>query len=72
MLKYIIDRFEGDMAACEDAGQGIVNIARSLLPADAKEGDCIVEAAEGFAVDADETAKRKERIADLAKSLFAE
>ena len=37
---YIIDRFEGDWAVIEMNRQ-IVNLPKSLLPSDAKEGDVI-------------------------------
>jgi hypothetical protein len=56
----IVDRFEGGFAVCEDGCGKTVNIPRTELPPSAKEGDCLIAAAEGvYAVDADETARRK-------------
>ena len=42
MQKYIIDRFEGDFAVCENYDtEEIIDILKEKLPNDAKEGDII-------------------------------
>ena len=60
----IIDRFEGSFAVVE-TNEGIVNIPRSELPKEAKEGDCL-----RLLVDRDGTAARKKRIEGMMGSLF--
>ncbi len=37
----VIDRFEGEFAVLE-TDSGIINVKRSLLPADAREGDVVL------------------------------
>ncbi len=65
-MKVIIDRFEGDFAVVELPDGEIVDLPCALF-ADAKEGDII-----SITVDADETAKRRERIAQLQESIWAD
>ena len=60
----IIDRFEGDYAVIETNGR-TVDIPRSELPADAKEGVTL-----RLVIDADDTASRKKRIDGMMNSLF--
>ena len=65
MRKLIIDRFEGDYAVCETENLEFVNIPKSALPCDAKEGDVI-----SILIDKSETEERKEKIEGLMNSLF--
>ena len=37
-MKYTVDRFEGDIAVCEDEDKQFVNIGKKLLPMNIKEG----------------------------------
>lgn len=65
-----IDRFEGDFAVCEDDNLKIINIPRSKLPKEAKEGD-VLKCFEGnYAVDYEETKRRKLRAFELQKIIF--
>ena len=43
----IIDRFEGDVAVCEDEDRRIVEMDRSLLPEGAREGSVLISARHG-------------------------
>lgn len=72
MRRVIIDRFEGEFAVCEGEGKRMENVPRGLLPAEAKEGDCMVEEDGVWRIDADETSSRKARIEAMAKSLFVD
>lgn len=72
MRRIIIDRFEGEFAVCECEGKHMENVPRGLLPAEAKEGDCLVEKDGAWQIDVDETSSRKSRIDALAKSLFVD
>ena len=60
----IIDRFEGDCAVVETDLE-IINIPRSELPANAKEGDVLK-----LVIDTDTTNERKKQIGKMMDSLF--
>jgi hypothetical protein len=66
---YVLDRFEGDFAVLIDDNQ-ILNIRRSMLPANAKEGDCIMCKGGQYFIDETETVKRKKQIEKLMNELF--
>lgn len=67
MKKYIVDRFEGKYAICEDEKNILVSINKSNLPSDTKEGDCLIMKDDGeFYIDFDET---NARIQDIRKKL---
>ncbi|HHT56831.1 DUF3006 domain-containing protein [Herbinix luporum] len=71
MKKYIVDRFEGEYAVCEKEDLTLVNILRSKLPAETKEGDCLVEKDDGsFYIDIEATKDRKQQIRRKLDSLF--
>lgn len=58
MKQAVIDRFEGDVAVCEDCETGLVNLnlPRDRLPEGAKEGDCLNLFADGvITVDTERT-----------------
>lgn len=63
-MTFIIDRFEGEFAVVE-ANEKTYNIAKALLPDDAKEGSVIE-----VKVDKEATEKAKNEAADLLKDLF--
>ncbi|MDD2482625.1 MAG: DUF3006 domain-containing protein [Lutispora sp.] len=69
-MRYIIDRFEGDYAVCEDVNKEIINIERTEIPSEAKEGDVIVRHEGKIYIDIDETNKRKENIQRLMDDLW--
>ena len=65
----IIDRFEGDMAVCEQDGK-MVHIPRSAILGSAKEGDVLLETPEGYVVGQEATADRRKRIEKLMDDLW--
>lgn len=69
-MKYIIDRFEGSLAVCEDEQGSMISIEKSKIPPTAKEGDVIYITSVGIEIDASETEKRKARIEELSKELW--
>ena len=75
MQKAVIDRFEGNLAVLlVGEGETKLDVPRASLPKKAKEGDWLRgEIAEGKVVsaeiDAEETAKRKDRIKGLMQRL---
>ncbi|WBY64606.1 MAG: DUF3006 domain-containing protein [Thermocaproicibacter melissae] len=66
-MQYTIDRFEGNFAVVELENETFVNIPRSAIPSEAKEGDVIT-----VMVDKGETEKREKRIKELEDSLFVD
>jgi hypothetical protein len=68
---FIIDRFEGGFAVCEAENGEMVNISRTELPPSTGEGDCLIAVAKGvYAIDAEETARRRKRIEEKMARLF--
>lgn len=67
----IIERFEGEYAVIE-TDDGYINIKRSILPDNCKEGDIITEENGNYQIEKDETDKRREKIKKLQNSLWAE
>lgn len=65
---YILDRLEGNTAVLEITDETDhthwQQIVREALPADAQEGDVLVPAAEGWQVDEQATATRRQRMAE--------
>lgn len=68
---YSIDRFEEDIAICENDLRESIFIPINKLPPSAKTGDCIYFSDNGdIIIDYNETQKRKEKILELQKRLF--
>lgn len=66
-MKYTIDRFEGEYAVVELENQKFVNIPRSAIPAEAKEGDVI-----SVIIDKVGTEARKKHIKKLMDDVWAD
>lgn len=67
-----IDRFEGDYAVIEiDENDNPKNITilRNLLPAEAKEGDVMIERGGIYEIDADAADKKRREILEKMKKL---
>ncbi|SKC86996.1 DUF3006 domain-containing protein [Maledivibacter halophilus] len=69
-MKLVIDRFEGDYAVCEKEDRIMIDIEKSKLPSDAKEGDVIVLIDGKYSIDLEETNKRKKEIEKLIDDLW--
>ncbi len=69
MMQYEIDRFEGAVAVCLKDGFELT-INRADLPIGVKEGDILIAAADGYIVDENETAARRERSKSLLDDIF--
>ena len=69
-MKVSIDRFEGEIAVCEQDNGEILNIEKSRLPENAKEGDVLDIDDDMITIDHDETEQRKEQIKKLVDDLF--
>lgn len=69
-MKLIIDRFERDYAVCEKEDRTMVNIERSKIPPEAREGDVLKNENNTYVIDYEEINKRKEKIRKLMNDLF--
>lgn len=71
MKKFIIDRFEGMYAVCEEENKTIISIPKYKLPIDSKEGDCLILNADGiYEKDKEATAERQKHMLDKMNRLF--
>lgn len=71
MTKLTIDRFEGSYAICETEDKSIVKIPKYKLPLECKEGDCIVQDANGMLQkDNEATRNRNQIIKEKLNRLF--
>lgn len=66
---WIVDRIEGEFALCETEDREMEPVPLKDLPAGVSEGDVLRTGPEGFWIDWEETAKRREKIADRVKRL---
>ncbi|MDF2880916.1 MAG: hypothetical protein K0R54_1473 [Clostridiaceae bacterium] len=69
-MKLIIDRFEHNFAVCEKEDRTMLNIEKSKLPQNAKEGDVIIISNDKIIIDNEETLKRKKIIENLTKDMW--
>lgn len=65
----IVDRFEGNFAVVQLYSGKIIDIAKSKLPMNIKEG-YVINVGKNITVNYEETKKRKEEIEKLSKELF--
>lgn len=69
--QLVIDRFEGEYAVCETQNRDQQLLERSRLPAEAKEGDCLIISEDGaVTIDVEETARKREAVNKLLQSLL--
>lgn len=66
----IVDRIEGELAVCERQDRTMAVIPLAELPPGLREGDCLRETGDGYAVDAEETARRRARNRDRFRGLL--
>lgn len=69
-MKITIDRFEGEYAICEKDDRSMLDIAKTKLPAAAKEGDVLEISGNLITIDEKETAKRSKKIENLTENLW--
>lgn len=69
-MELIIDRFEEEYAVCEDENKKILNINKSKIPKQAKEGDIIIYRNGTYILDKEKTLNRKKYIEELTKDLW--
>lgn len=69
-MKYIIDRFEGTYAVCEDETKNMVNIPKYKLPIEVKEGDSLIEDDGIIRIDDKEADERRKKVNQMMSKLF--
>lgn len=69
-MRLIIDRFEGIYAICETEDKTMINIERSLIPKEAREGDVLIRKYDKYLIDTAGTEERKSRIKSLMDDVF--
>lgn len=70
-MKFIIDRFEGNFAVCEDEEGNMHNIDRTLISGNPKEGDVIEKQGDLYRINIEETEKRKKEVEELMKDMWS-
>lgn len=71
-MRYIIDRFEGEFAVCEDETGAMHDFKKAQLPPNVAEGDVLQSKDGGFVIDANQTARRRADIKRKLESLWEE
>lgn len=69
-MRYSIERIEEKIALCEDDDGNVIRIKTEDLPTGTREGDIIEQTENGLNVNADETERRRKKMAELQKGLF--
>lgn len=68
---YSIDRFEGNIAICEDENKKFIEILKNTFPIEIREGDCFEINKDGNIIMLpDETDRRRKEIMDLYSKLL--
>ena len=66
----IIDRFEGEMAVCEKDDRTMIDIPRSRLPPEAREGDVVIIEKQTVRIDQTATAERRRAAVEKLRQLL--
>jgi Protein of unknown function (DUF3006). len=70
-MEIVIDRFEGDFAVCEKSNREMINVEKSRIPSEAKEGSVLIVSDSGdINVDIEKTKQREEEIKKLAEDIW--
>ena len=71
MRKLVIDRFESEYAICELDDRTFISIPIKILPPSCKEGDCLIQEADGsYRIDSITRKVREAKIRDKMRRLF--
>ncbi len=70
MIKYVIDRIEGDIAVCEREDRVFVDIPLSELDDNVKEGDYIALIGGVYCLEHYDTGEARNKNIELQNSLF--
>jgi RNase P/RNase MRP subunit p29 len=70
MIQVVIDRFEDNMAVCEKTDRTMINIPRSKLPVQSREGDVLTIEGDRIEIDPEATTAKKISIQKQTKDLW--
>ena len=70
-MRYIVDRFEGMTAVCEDENGRAVSFHADKLPENVKAGDILVRKDGAFFIDRETAEKRRAELTALQESLWS-
>lgn len=77
----VIDRFEENLAVCEDENRKMINVEKKFLPKEAREGDALEisfnchrenQTMPQIRIDIQKTIDRKKQIEEMTKDLWDE
>ena len=71
-MKIIIDRFEGEYVVCEDETGKVINIPKTDMPDEAKEGEVLSKSDSGYRIEKTETEAKREKIIEKMNRLFVD
>ncbi len=70
-MEIIIDRFEGKFAVCEKSDREMINIDRSKIPSEAKEGTVLIVSDSGeITIDIEKTKEKEDEIKKMTEDLW--
>lgn len=69
-MEVVIDRFEANFAVCEKDNREMINIEKSKIPSEAKEGNVLIISDDKITIDTQKTKQREEEIKRLAEDLW--
>lgn len=67
---WCIDRVEEGQAVLEGPDQSFIRLDASLLPPEAREGDCLFQCAGRWQIDGEETRRRRREAAQKLRALL--
>ena len=69
-MEVTVDRFEGDFAVCEKKNREMVDIPKTKLPPNTKEGDVLIISGDTITINSGKRKAREERIQNLMDELW--
>lgn len=69
-MKVVIDRFEGKYAVCEKTDRTMINVEKSKIPRESKEGDVLIMEGNKNYIDVEETKRLSTEIEESTKNLW--
>ncbi|QQZ10199.1 DUF3006 domain-containing protein [Heyndrickxia vini] len=69
-MKYIIDRFEDEIAVCETEKGTMIDIKKSALPSNVQTGDVLTVVDGHFQIDHKSTQNKKKEITKLMNEIW--
>lgn len=71
-MRLVIDRFEGKYAVCELENGEFIDVLKTDIPQEAKEGDILTKTDNGYCIDKMATETKREEIKQRMNRLFVD